>query len=70
MVQYFDLLLKKPAEFPSRADAAAETPGMSWQFFVSHFSNETQARRDNKYTYRLDNGSYYVGLDPPVDAEP
>lgn len=43
---------------------------MSWQFFVNHFQNETQARRDNKYTYRLNNGSFYVGLDPPSDAEP
>lgn len=37
---------------------------------MSHFQNETQARRDNKFTYRLNNGSYYVGLEPPEDAEP
>lgn len=43
---------------------------MSWQFFVNHFQNETQARRDSKYTYRLNNGSFYVGLDPPSDAKP
>lgn len=43
---------------------------MSWQFFVNHFKNETQAKRDNKFTYKLTNGSYYVGLDPPEGAEP
>jgi choline dehydrogenase len=53
-----------------RSTLAAETPGISWYFWVNHFQNETQARRDNKYTYRLTNGSYYIGLDPPKDAEP
>ncbi|RFU75444.1 glucose-methanol-choline oxidoreductase [Trichoderma arundinaceum] len=57
-------------DVPAWADLAAETPGISWHFWVNHFQNETQARRDNKYTYRLTNGSYYVGLDPPKDAEP
>lgn len=27
-------------------------------------------KRDKKYTYRLDNGSYYVGVDAPVGVEP
>lgn len=53
-----------------RADAASEAPDQSWQFFVNHFQNETQARRDNKYTYRTSNGTFYVGLDPPAGAEP
>ncbi|KAH0592820.1 hypothetical protein MHUMG1_09465 [Metarhizium humberi] len=57
-------------QVPAWFNMAGETPGISWQFFVNHFQNETQARRDNKYTYRLNNGSYYVGLDPPADAEP
>ncbi|CAM1506240.1 Fc.00g058810.m01.CDS01 [Cosmosporella sp. VM-42] len=62
-----DSLLQR---IPAWADQASEAPDMSWHFFVNHFRNETQARRDNKYTYRLNNGSYYVGLDPPNDAEP
>ncbi|KAJ4304832.1 hypothetical protein N0V90_000360 [Kalmusia sp. IMI 367209] len=53
-----------------RSAVAAETPPNSWQFFVEHYQNETQARRDSKYTYLQSNGSYYVGLDPPADAEP
>ncbi|RWA06978.1 hypothetical protein EKO27_g8133 [Xylaria grammica] len=49
---------------------AAEHPEMSWSFFVSHYRNQTQARRDNKFAYLLPNGTYYVGLDPPEEAEP
>ncbi|KAK5994035.1 L-sorbose 1-dehydrogenase-like protein [Cladobotryum mycophilum] len=57
-------------EIPAWSTLGAETPGMAWSFFVNHFQDQSQARRDNKYTYRLTNGSYYVGLDPPVGAEP
>lgn len=53
-----------------RAARAAETPGHSWQFFVEHYQNETQARRDPKYTYIQTDGSYYTGLDPPEGAVP
>ncbi|KAL0935551.1 Oxygen-dependent choline dehydrogenase 4 [Colletotrichum truncatum] len=55
---------------PLLSARAAETPGHSWQFFVEHYQNETQARRDPKYTYRQSNGSYYYGLNPPDDAVP
>ncbi|KAH8889079.1 alcohol oxidase, partial [Thozetella sp. PMI_491] len=55
---------------PAFADGNSENEEASWRFWVSHYRNETQARRDNKFTYQLANGSYYVGLDPPADAEP
>ncbi|ETS80812.1 hypothetical protein PFICI_08341 [Pestalotiopsis fici W106-1] len=57
-------------QIPAMADPVSEHPEMSWEFFVSHFQNDTQARRDSKFTYRLANGSYYYGLEPPADAEP
>ncbi|KAH7081275.1 hypothetical protein BKA63DRAFT_404856 [Paraphoma chrysanthemicola] len=57
-------------EIPSLNSVAAETAPHSWSFFVEHFQNETQARRDPKYAYLRSNGSYYVGLDPPTDARP
>jgi choline dehydrogenase len=53
-----------------RSPVASETAPHAWLFFVEHFANVTQARRDTKYTYTLSNGSYYSGLDPPEDAEP
>ena len=28
---------------------ASESPDMAWNFFVSHYDNEIQARRDDKY---------------------
>jgi choline dehydrogenase len=55
---------------PSLNGRAAETAPHSWQFFVEHFQNDTQARRDPKYAYRQTNGSSYVGLEPPAAAEP
>ncbi|PVH93429.1 GMC oxidoreductase [Periconia macrospinosa] len=49
---------------------AAENAPHSWQYFVEHFDNRTQAVRDSKYAYTLSNGSYYVGVDPPAGSTP
>ncbi|KAF2996739.1 hypothetical protein E8E13_006291 [Curvularia kusanoi] len=57
-------------EIPSLNARAAENPPHSWSFFVEHYENKTQAYRDPKYAYMRSNGSYYVGLHPPTDAEP
>ncbi|KAH7118583.1 hypothetical protein B0J13DRAFT_599741 [Dactylonectria estremocensis] len=57
-------------QIPAMADMVSEDPAMSWSFYVNHYQNETQARRDSKYTYRLPNGTLWYGLDPPEDAEP
>ncbi|EXK30692.1 hypothetical protein FOMG_13476 [Fusarium oxysporum f. sp. melonis 26406] len=55
---------------PAMADQVAEHPSMSWSFYVNHYQNETQARRDSKYAYRLSNGTLWSGLNPPEGAEP
>ncbi|KAF5550386.1 choline dehydrogenase [Fusarium napiforme] len=55
---------------PAMADQVAEHPSMSWSFYVNHYQNETQARRDSKYAYRLSNGTLWSGIDPPEGAEP
>ncbi|CAI6339915.1 unnamed protein product [Periconia digitata] len=54
----------------ARLQFAGENAPHSWQFFVEHYQNETQARRDSKYTYQFSNGSYYSGIDPPEGAKP
>lgn len=40
------------------------------QIYVSHYTNLSRAQRDPKFVYALPNGSEYVGLQPPPDAEP
>jgi len=57
-------------QMPFWASANAEMPDVLWAFFVGHYQNETQARRDSKFSYLMPNGSYYTGLDPPANAEP
>jgi choline dehydrogenase len=47
-----------------------EDPRQAWGFFVNHYQDEIQARRDHKFSYRFKNGSYYVGTDPPEGVEP
>ncbi|CAI6340535.1 unnamed protein product [Periconia digitata] len=59
-----------PQRLPALAVPASEGSPHAWQFFVKHYSNETQNRRDFKYTYRLSNGSFHVGPNAPADAEP
>lgn len=61
----------RPADWVSnRSGVGAENPEMAWHFWVRHYRNETQAKRDSKFTYLLDDGSWYTGLDPPEGAEP
>jgi choline dehydrogenase len=55
---------------PLLGAAAAENETMSWEFFVNHYRDFEQGRRDSKYTYRLPNGELYIGLDPPEGATP
>ena len=54
----------------SSADAVAEDPTMSWEFFVEHYEDTEQAYRDSKYTWRTIDNEYYVGTNPPEGAEP
>ncbi|KAM0543731.1 hypothetical protein ACHAPJ_012180 [Fusarium lateritium] len=41
-----------------------------WNYFVNHYPDEEQQKRDSKMTYEKPDGSFYVGLDPPKDAKP
>ncbi|GKT76082.1 choline dehydrogenase [Colletotrichum tofieldiae] len=41
-----------------------------WNYFVNHYSDLKQQKRDSKMTYEMPDGSFYVGLDPPAEAKP
>ncbi|KAI5866110.1 choline dehydrogenase [Durotheca rogersii] len=59
----------REVEIPSLYLAAAERNDLSWSFFVRHFDNETQTRRDRKLTYRTPNGDLYSGVEPPKGSQ-
>ncbi|KAM5349280.1 hypothetical protein ACJ41O_005787 [Fusarium nematophilum] len=41
-----------------------------WNYFVNHYPDLEQQKRDSKMTYEMPDGSFYVGLDPPSKAKP
>jgi choline dehydrogenase len=55
---------------PVLHSVAAEYEPMRWDYFVKHFDDEEEMRKDSKLTYELPDGSRYTGLSPPPDAKP
>lgn len=41
-----------------------------WNYFVNHYPDPEQQKRDSKMTYELPDGSFYVGPEPPAKAKP
>ncbi|RAL64591.1 hypothetical protein DID88_001626 [Monilinia fructigena] len=58
------------AEIPVLQFASTEIEAQRWNFFVQHYSDLERQKKDTKMTYQTTNGDYYVGLNPPADAEP
>ncbi|KAH9904753.1 GMC oxidoreductase [Xylariomycetidae sp. FL2044] len=57
---------KEPqVQVPALNGYASEYNPIRWDYFVDHYTNETQAARDSKMTYLTPDGDYYVGLYPP-----
>lgn len=48
---------------------SSEHEPIRWDYFVNHYSDPTQARKDSKMSYRTPEGDVYVGLDPPEGSE-
>lgn len=48
---------------------SSEYEPISWDYYVNHYADPVQARKDTKMTYRTTEGELYVGLDPPAGAE-
>ncbi|KAJ4251560.1 hypothetical protein NW764_016438 [Fusarium oxysporum] len=48
---------------------SVNSPLSRWDFFVQHSENAEEQARYERQTYRLTNGSFYTGTDPPADAK-
>ncbi|XXH01053.1 hypothetical protein Hte_007404 [Hypoxylon texense] len=59
---------ERQARVPAFHPQASEYGPMRWSYFVRHYEDEAQARRDSKMTYLTSDGQYYVGLYPPEGA--
>ncbi|GKT53838.1 choline dehydrogenase [Colletotrichum tofieldiae] len=57
-------------QVPALHVLAPQHKPIAWDYFVNHYSDLEQAKRDNKMSYRKPDGKIYVGLNPPQDSEP
>lgn len=55
---------------PALHAVASEYEPMRWDFFVKHFDDEEEMKRDTKLTYELADGTRYTGANPPSGAKP
>jgi choline dehydrogenase len=55
---------------PALHSVAAEYEPMRWDYFVKHFDDEEEMKKDTKLTYELSDGSRYTGASPPAGAKP
>ena len=49
--------------------ASSEFEKTRWNYFVNHYSDLDQQKRDSKMTYEKSDGSLYIGGEPPKDAK-
>jgi choline dehydrogenase len=54
---------------PAYQAKSTEDPEMAWDFFVRHYADDEQQKKDFKLTYTCPGGQEYVGLDPPAGCE-
>ncbi|KAI0381195.1 GMC oxidoreductase [Hypomontagnella monticulosa] len=59
---------ERQVQVPALNLQASEYSPISWSYFVSHYDDDVQARRDSKMTYLTPDGQYYVGLYPPAGS--
>ncbi|KAI8945538.1 hypothetical protein F4801DRAFT_594055 [Xylaria longipes] len=49
--------------------SAVNNPSSRWEFFMKHSDDPESERQYKHMTWRTKDGSFYVGLDPPEEAE-
>jgi choline dehydrogenase len=59
----------RQVKVPALQSFASEYNPIRWDYFVNHYANETQAKRDSKMTYLTPDGDYYSGLYPPEGSQ-
>lgn len=55
----------RQVQVPALHPYASEYNPIRWDFFVDHYADEEQAKRDSKMSYLTPSGEYYSGLNPP-----
>jgi choline dehydrogenase len=53
---------------PAYQAKSTEDPLMAWDFFVRHYSDDTQQKKDFKLVYNTPGGGQYTGLSPPAGS--
>jgi choline dehydrogenase len=61
--------MERQVQIPALNGYASEYNPIRWEYFVDHYTNETQANKDSKMTWLTADGEYYVGQYPPEGAE-
>ncbi|RYP36697.1 hypothetical protein DL767_003259 [Monosporascus sp. MG133] len=59
----------RQVQVPALHPFASEYNPIRWDYFVNHYENEAQAKRDSKMTFLTPEGEYYVGLYPPEGSK-
>ncbi|KAI1101710.1 choline dehydrogenase [Jackrogersella minutella] len=59
----------REVEVPSLYIGASERNELNWGYFVRHYTNETQTKRDRKLTYLTPDDEFYSGVDPPEGSQ-
>ncbi|GME37896.1 putative choline dehydrogenase protein [Neofusicoccum parvum] len=57
-------------QVPALQLQSTEHREMRWDYFVSHYKNESRQETDSKMTWKTPEGEYYVGHEPPTGSEP
>jgi choline dehydrogenase len=60
---------ERQVEVPALHVLSSEYDPIRWDYFVDHFADETEARKDTKMTYLTPEGDWYTGLTPPADSQ-
>src|SRR3569833_1108856 len=59
----------RQVQVPALHVLSSEYDPIRWDYFVNHYDDEAQAKRDTKMTYLTPEGDWYSGSDPPRGSQ-